>query len=140
MSIAPTEKGEPTMDVREKLEVIAHLGDHITYREDIGICYDSDLAKVIEDAYMELKNGATVQQWISVKDRLPEVVDSYIVVIKEKSSWEKEYTYNVDVATYNPYERAYIDDCWNTYNDWDEGQEYLHITHWMPLPVPPKGE
>ena len=59
------------MDVREKLEVIAHLGDHITYKEDIGICYDSALAKVIEDAYMELKNGVTVQKWILVKDRLP---------------------------------------------------------------------
>ena len=50
------------MDVREKLEVIAHLGDHITYKEDIGICYDIALAKVIEDAYMELKNGVTVQE------------------------------------------------------------------------------
>ena len=50
------------MDVREKLEVIAHLGEHITYKENIGICYDSDLAKVIEDAYMELKNGVTVQE------------------------------------------------------------------------------
>ena len=50
------------MDVREKLEVIAHLGNHISYKEDIGICYDSDLAKVIEDAYMTLKNGVTVQE------------------------------------------------------------------------------
>ena len=50
------------MDVREKLEVIAHLGNHITYKEDIGICYDSALAKVIEDAYMTLKNGVTVQE------------------------------------------------------------------------------
>ena len=50
------------MDVREKLEVIAHLGDHISYKDDIGICYDSALAKVIEDAYMELKNGVTVQE------------------------------------------------------------------------------
>ena len=49
------------MEAREKLEVIAHLGDHITYKEDIGICYDSALAKVIEGAYMELKNGVTVQ-------------------------------------------------------------------------------
>ena len=50
------------MDVREKLEVIAHLGDHITYKEDIGICYDSEIAKVIENAYMTIKNGVTVQE------------------------------------------------------------------------------
>ena len=59
------------MDVREKLEVIAHLGDHITYKEDIGICYDSELAKVIEDTYMTLKNGVTVQEcaeWEEIED------------------------------------------------------------------------
>ena len=87
-----------------------------------------------------LANGVTVQKWIPVSERLPEVVDSYIVAIKSKSAWEKDYAYYVDVATYNPYEKAYIDDCWNTYVDWDEGQQYLHITHWMPLPEPPKGE
>lgn len=47
---------------------------------------------------------------------------------------------NVDVATYYPYDNpdAYIDNRWDTYNDWDEGQQYIHITHWMPLPEPPK--
>ena len=79
-------------------------------------------------------------KWIPVSERLPEVVDSYIVAIKSKYDWEKDYTYDVDVATYNPYEKAYIDDCWNTYIDWDEGQQYLHVTHWMHLPEPPKGE
>ena len=79
-------------------------------------------------------------KWIPVSERLPEVVDSYIVAIKSKYDWEKDYTYDVDVATYNPYEKAYIDDCWNTYIDWDEGQQYLHVTHWMPLPEAPKGE
>ena len=79
-------------------------------------------------------------KWISVKDRLPEVVDSYLVVVKCKYDWENEYSIDTDVATYNPYEKAYIDDCWNTYNDWYEGQQYLHVTHWMPLPEPPKGE
>ena len=87
-----------------------------------------------------IANGVTVQEWISVKDRLPDVVDSYLVVVKYKYDWEKEYGIDTDVATYNPYEKAYIDDCWNTYNDWNEGQQYLHVTHWMPLPQPPKGE
>lgn len=82
-------------------------------------------------------------RWIPVTERLPEVVDSYLVVIKAKYDFETEYEIDVDVATYNPYEKAYIDDCWNTYNDWDEGQQYLHVTHWMPLPPCPeplKGE
>ena len=83
----------------------------------------------------------TCQQWIPVSERLPEVVDSYIVVVKCKYDWEKEYEIGVDIATYDPYcDHPYIDGCWNTYNDWNEGQQYLHVTHWMPLPEPPKGE
>ena len=111
------------MDVREKLEVIAHLGDHISYKEDIGICYDSDLAKVIEDAYMALKNGVTVQEWISVKDRLPESgKDAVMIALRwgevdigwcEEGRWGSEFV-----------------------NEYDDGE----VTHWMPLPQPPKGE
>jgi hypothetical protein len=56
--------GDIVMDMKEKMKVIANLGDHITYKEDIGICYDSALAKVIEDAYMTLKNGVTVQECV----------------------------------------------------------------------------
>ena len=85
-----------------------------------------------------IANGVTVQKWIPVTERLPEAVDSYLVVVKYKYDWEDEYDIYVDVATYNPYEKAYIDDCWNTYNDWDEGQQYIHVTHWMPLPEPPE--
>ena len=84
---------------------------------------------------------ANVGKWIPVTERLPEMVDSYIVVVKCKYDWEKEYEIGVDVATYDPYcDHPYIDGCWNTYNDWDEGQQYIHVTHWMPLPAPPKGE
>ena len=80
-------------------------------------------------------------KWIPVTERLPEVVDSYIVVVKCKYEWEKEYEIGVDVATYDPYcDHPYIDGCWNTYSDWNEGQQYIHVTHWMPLPEPPKGE
>ena len=135
------------MDMKEKLEVIAHLGDHITYKEDIGICYDSDLAKVIEDAYMTLKNSVTVQdkteisdelleqlrntpimvmteepaievvqEWISVKDRLPdETKDEYVLAACDyhgKINVETRKMWHIDSA----------------------------VTHWMPLPAPPKEE
>lgn len=107
--------------------------------------------KVSREELIDLQNGPVIfntedehivpvcqDRWIPVTERLPEVVDSYLVVIKAKYDYETEYEIDVDVATYNPYEKAYIDDCWNTYNDWDEGQQYLHVTHWMPLPEPPK--
>ena len=77
-------------------------------------------------------------RWIPVAERLPEVEDEYLVVVKYKYDHEKEYSVDTDVAMYSPYQGGYIDNCWNTYNDWNEGQQYLHVTHWMPLPEPPK--
>ena len=109
------------MDVRQKLEVIAHLGDHISYKEDIGICYDNALAKVIEDAYMTLKNGVTVQEYISVKDRLPEVGCNVLFVCENG---------NYCVGAYS-----------DTYKDFFSGQFPVKgVTHWQYLPQPPKGE
>lgn len=106
-------------NTREKLEVIAHLGDHITYIEGIGICYDSALAEVIEDAYMTLKNGVTVQEWISVKDRLPEKEGK--VLVRSASGWVGDTRYGGD-------------------GKFDHCGLWVPVTHWMPLPQPPKGE
>ena len=91
-----------------------------------------------EQAY---KNGyeAGKPKWISVTERLPEDGGEYLVAVKFKFDWEKEYTYGTDVATFS-FECGDIDDCWYTYNDWYEGQQYIHVTHWMQLPEPPKGE
>ena len=111
-------------DMKEKLEVIAHIGDHITYKEDIGICYDSELAEVIEDAYMTLKNGVTVQdvtdinvgnKWISVKDRLPEKDVRVLVRLADDSRFYTKI--DTDRIHYDTWVR------WGTY-----------VTHWMPLP------
>lgn len=97
---------------------------------------------ILDDIVDDVKALPEVEaepKWIPVTERLPEVVDSYIVVVKCKYDWDKEYEIGVDVATYDPYsDNPYIDGCWNTYNDWNEGQQYLHVTHWMPLPEPPK--
>ena len=126
------------MDVREKLEVIAHLGDHISYKEDIGICYDSALAKVIEDAYIELKNGVTVQEWISVKEHLPQenepegatceqvqvLLDNGVV----STGWCNRHTKLWWHLNYG--ETHFI------------GYDYEHtpVIAWQPLAQPPKGE
>lgn len=73
-------------------------------------------------------------QWIPCKERLPEIGDTYIVTGVQKDTHEKEWHYFVDVASnYGDY----IDDYWDTFNDWIEGQE-THIVAWMPLPKPYK--
>lgn len=82
--------------------------------------------------------GFNANKWIPVTERLPELWQDCFVLVKMKYDWEEDYEYNVDAGCYVG-ENGYIDS-FNTYNDWNEGQDYIHVTHWMPLPEPPKGE
>ena len=72
-----------------------------------------------------IANGVTVQEWISVKERLP----------KEK------------VNCIVHYKHAYCDndDYWAIGMCFYDGEKFqfdpaYKVTHWMPLPEPPKGE
>lgn len=66
--------------------------------------------------------GYRKQEWISVEERLPEVGTRVV-----------GYDYESNVRCYFITEgRWWIDDGWNTAKGWG-------ITHWMPLPEPPKG-
>lgn len=67
-----------------------------------------------------LDSGVTAQEWISVKDRLPK--NDEIVII----CTDKNFIYAGEL----------IGDTWFLDNDsWT-----ATVTHWMPLPQPPKGE
>ena len=67
-----------------------------------------------------IANGVTVHEWISVKDKLPE--DDEVVII----CTDKNFVYAGEL----------IGDTWFLDNDsWT-----ATVTHWMPLPNPPKGE
>ena len=71
-----------------------------------------------------IRNGVTVQEWISVDDRLPEHGD---VVVVWHTYMEHPFVCQWD-------ERS---DCWID-NKWTFGRNT--ITHWCYLPQPPKGE
>ena len=75
-----------------------------------------------------LANGVTVQEWISVKDRLPEDVENVLCYESGKLyiAFCEDYEENVVWWDYVAYDR---DDTWNE----------VCPTHWMPLPQPPKG-
>ena len=94
------------MDTKEKL---VELLDRVVYNE----WYDND-----EIADELISNGVTVQEWISVGDRLPE--DSATVLVCHKNG----------LVTTNAWLGAH----------WWFKDERNPITHWMPLPQPPKGE
>ena len=114
------------MDVREKLvELLTEF-----YGCD-PMYYDVDALAIADHL---IANGVTVQEWISVEDKLP--------------------PHNHDVLVYRPdmAMKILVDNYYGYYGEddaeWHEGwAKYgkdIHnnplITHWMPLPQPPKGE
>ena len=96
------------MDVREKLVEI--LRKPIFPHELI------DPIEAVADYLLD--SGVTVQEWISVEDRLPE--NSEDVVVCHRNKWVTK-------------------DAWLGSNWWLQN-DVNPITHWMPLPQPPKGE
>ena len=70
-----------------------------------------------------IANGVTVQEWISVKDRLPENDQKVLC-----------FNYN---GEYKVLRWNYIDWMWNSGIEWLK-EDY--VLYWMPLPQPPKGE
>lgn len=96
------------------------------------------IAEAFEDLANELEDfpAVSVPQWISVKDRLPDVAGMYIVTAcDEWCSHGEGIWYDTVVVV-----AEYSGGCWN----WnDNGTDYDIddlVTHWMPLPEPPKGE
>ena len=66
-------------------------------------------------------------KWIPVTERLPENLTSVIVHRKDGGIFTWEY-FNT-----SPTDECWIDDSMNVYSFYD-------VTHWMPLPEPPKEE
>ena len=107
------------MDVREKL--IGILRKPIFPHELV------DPIEAVADYLLD--SGVTVQEWVSVKDMMPEPEHEfdarnwYLVALSNGVVKELAYEFhNHSVFGYGWRETAYP------------------VTHWMPLPNPPKGE
>ena len=75
-------------------------------------------------------------KWISVKDRLPEEDENYIVTACDEGCSAGEGIWYSTVVVVAEYYKG----SWTWY---DGGSEYSLegiVTHWMPMPNPPKGE
>ena len=73
-----------------------------------------------------IANGVTVQEWVSVNDRLPEV-GGYVVCIAKRNPFSRFMPMVARIERngwVNPMTEQYISE----------------VTHWMPMPNPPKGE
>ena len=67
-----------------------------------------------------IQDAPTVGDWISVKDRLPEKRGDYLIYNTDGIVWP---------YWYNPEDKRWYDNC---------GYLTESVTHWMPLPEPPK--
>ena len=110
------------MDVREKLvellkSVLPNFRNNMAYWGE---------KPIYEFADCLLANGVTVQEWISVDDRIPENSGKYLVVYRNK------YNGSTSIAI-----KAYIK-C--RVGEWWSNDYVYDVTHWMPLPKPPKGK
>ena len=73
-----------------------------------------------------ISHGVTVQEWISVEDRLPED-GRYVVCIAKRNPFSRFMPMVARIEKngwVNPITEQYISE----------------VTHWMPLPQPPKGD
>ena len=66
-------------------------------------------------------------KWIPVTERLPEHFGQFSVTVTELDG--RRYA---DFANFDPYTRQWKTSLFRGYGD--------KVTHWMPLPEPPKGE
>ena len=104
------------MDVREKL--IDILRKPIFPHELV------DPTEAVADYLLD--SGVTVQEWISVNDRLPEA-GGYVVCIAKRNPFSRFMPMVARIeknGLVNPMTEQYISE----------------VTHWMPLPELPKGD
>ena len=124
------------MDVREKL---------IELVKNALRAYGRDLEKVVEPydfiADFLIHSGVTIQEWVSVEDKLPEVVSIH----KGYRSTVKKSIRVLCVCVQKSGKTMVKEGYCEWYNDYPEPRWKIpgtiyEVTHWQYLPQPPKGE
>ena len=108
------------MDVREKLVELLQNAKAAMKSENLSC----DIARNMFVVDFMMANGVTVQEWISVKDRLPEEKVNCIVHYKHAYCNNDGY-WAIGFCFYDG-EKFQFDQAYK-------------VTHWMPTPQPPKG-
>ena len=115
------------MDVREKL--VELIFDSLCRHVDKSC----KLAENIADDL--IANGVTVQEWIPVDDRLPENDENDWVLAQVVE--DNGFMHIPKVMEYRQQRNDWFEE---TYGWLSEHNGLFSVTHWMPLPNPPKGE
>ena len=122
------------MDVREKLVELLRNAKSAMKSENLSC----DIARNMFVVDFMMANGVTVQEWISVDDRLPDETGRYLAV-KKRIAPDELGGNRTDIVIL----RFFVDDGFRMPThipDWINGEINEEVTHWMPLPEMPKGE
>ena len=118
------------MNVKEKLvELLTDL-----YGCDPAY-YDVDACAIAQHL---VDHAVAFQEWISVKDKLPDETGRYLAV-KKRIAPDDFGGDRTDIVII----RFFADDGFRMpvhFPDWLNKKINEEVTHWMPLPQPPKGE
>jgi hypothetical protein len=116
------------MNVREKLVELLKCNLQ-NFQNDVAYWCEEH---ILELASCLIANGVTVQEWISVKDRLPDTAERVLVCKTWNGRvYKPEYGYYQDFPKRNG--------CWYVLTEFGYYPQ-REVTHWMPMPQPPKGE
>ena len=116
------------MDVREKLVELLRNAKAAMKSENISC----DIARNMFVVDFMMANGVTVQEWISVDDRLPDETGRYLAV-KKRIAPDELGGNRTDIVIL----RFFVDDGFRMpihIPDWINGEINEEVTHWMPLP------
>ena len=124
------------MEVREKLaELLNEVQETGVNEIPAGFGYFSEYVENEKVASHLIANGVTVQEWISVDDRLPDnkEYDWVLAQVVEDNGF-------MHIPTVMEYRQSKNDWFEETYGWLSDHNGAFTVTHWMPLPAPPKGE
>ena len=133
------------MDVKEKLIKLIKNGvpcpdGRDPFGEYCDKCRYSESADCSNERLADylISHGVTVQEWISVNDKLPDETGQYLAV-KKRIAPDDFGGDRTDIVII----RFFVDDGFRMpvhIPDWINKKINEEVTHWMPLPEPPKGE
>lgn len=120
------------MDVREKL---VELIGSTEYGNGSLVGNNFQKGFIEKIATHLIANGVTVQEWIPVTERLPDNKehDWVLAQVVEDNGF-------MHIPRVMEYRQAKNDWFEETYGWLSEHNGLFSVTHWMPLPNPPKGE
>ena len=116
------------MDVREKLVELLQNAKAAMKSENLSC----DIARNMFVVDFMMANGVTVQEWISVDDRLPDETGRYLAV-KKRIAPDELGGNRTDIVIL----RFFVDDGFRMPThipDWINEEINEEVTHWMPLP------